>query len=80
MLRWVGNSLLGLGVVVGGAVGVAMLTGVHLAGVSWLVAVGIAKLTLVASVGLMAGGAVCLRLDYRERGRLAAGDPPGTER
>jgi hypothetical protein len=80
MLRWVGNGLLGLGVVVGGAVGVAMLTGVSLAGVSWLVAVGVAKLTLIASAGLMAGGALCLRLDHRERKRLAAGDTGGTAR
>ena len=73
MLRWMGRGLLGLGVVVGGAVGVAMMTGVHLTGISWLAAVGIAKLTLVASGGLMAAGAVCLRLDNRTRHRRLTG-------
>ena len=64
-MRKVGNGLLVSGAVIGAAVGGAMLAGVHLTGVSWLVAVGLAKLTLVASGGLMATGAVCLRLDQR---------------
>lgn len=73
MLRWFGRGLLGLGLVLGGAVGVAMLAGIAPAGMSWLAAVTLAKLTLVASGGLMAGGAVCLRLDQRHRGRLTSG-------
>jgi hypothetical protein len=73
MLRWVGRGLLGVGLVLGGSVGVAMLAGLAPLGMSWLAAVGLAKLTLVASVGLMAGGAACLRLDQRHRARLGAG-------
>ena len=73
MLRWFGRGLLGLGLVLGGAVGVAMLAGIAPAGMSWLAAVTLAKLTLVASGGLMAGGAVCLRLDQRHRARLTSG-------
>lgn len=69
MLRWLGSTLIGLGVAAGGAVGIAMLSGVHFTGVSWLLAVGIAKLTLVASGALMAGGAICLRLDRRQNDR-----------
>jgi hypothetical protein len=79
MLGRIGKGLMALGAAVGIGVGVAMLSGVHLAGVSWIVAVGLTKLTLLASGGLMAGGAVCLRLERRnaERRALSArsGDP-----
>lgn len=69
MLRRVGQVLLAGGAVIGAAVGVAILAGVHPAGLSWLAAVGLAKLTLVASGGLMAAGATCLRIDKRTRKR-----------
>lgn len=69
MLRRVGSVLIGLGALIGVGVGAAMLAGVHVRGVPWLVAVGLTKLTLMASGGLMAGGAVCLRLDRREAAR-----------
>jgi hypothetical protein len=71
MLRWTGNTLMSLGALLGGAVVVAAIGGVHLSGLSWLIAVGMAKLTVVASGGLMAGGAFCLRLDKREKERRA---------
>lgn len=64
-MKHVGTALLILGVLVGSAVGVAMFLGVTLPGVSWLVAVGLAKLTLIASGGLMAAGAVLHRLAKR---------------
>jgi len=54
-----------LGAALGGAVGLALLLHVSIPGVSWLVAVGIAKLTLAASGGLMAGGAFLQRLSSR---------------
>ena len=41
---------------------------VHLA-VPWLVAVGLAKLTLIATGGLMAAGATCHRLALRKEQR-----------
>jgi hypothetical protein len=54
-----------LGALLGGAVGLGMLVGLSIPGVSWIVAVALAKLSLVASGGLMAGGAVLQRLAAR---------------
>jgi hypothetical protein len=55
-----------LGALVGGAVGLGILLGLSIPGVSWIVAVALAKLSLVASGGLMAGGAVLQRLAARQ--------------
>ena len=46
---------------------------IQLVGLSWLIAVGLAKLTFVAALGLVAGGAVLQRLARRaeERERLS---------
>ena len=46
-----------------------MVVGARPIGVSWLVAVGLTKLTLAASAGLMASGAVFLRLHRRHEER-----------
>jgi hypothetical protein len=82
-MRTVGNVLMALGALVGVLVGVTMMTGVSLPGLPWLIVVGLVKLTLVASGGLIAAGAVCLRLANRaeERKRLAPSDarPPGEQ-
>jgi len=80
-VRRLGTTLLLLGAAVGGVVGVAMLAGVQMPGASWIVAVGLTKLTLAASGGLMMAGAVCLRLDRREseRRRLAAAGSSTTD-
>jgi hypothetical protein len=61
-----------LGALVGCAVGIGLLLGFSLPGVSWLIAVGMVKLTLIASGGLIAGGAVLQRLARRadQRDRL----------
>ena len=64
-MRGVGQFLMILGALVGGAVGLGMLAGLSIPGVSWIVAVGLAKLAIVASGGLMAGGAVLQRLAAR---------------
>jgi hypothetical protein len=71
-MRPLGSLLLALGVLLGVAVGVGLLLGVQLPGLSWLVAVGVTKLTLIAAGGLMASGAVLHRLAKRakERDRL----------
>lgn len=69
-MRRLGQLLMGLGVVVGGGVGLAMLLHVTLPGVSWLMALGIAKLTLAASVGLLGAGAFMQRLANRRDQRL----------
>jgi hypothetical protein len=70
-MRLLGGVLLALGVGIGIAVALGMLVGIDIPGVSWLVAVGLVKLTLIASGGLIAAGAVLQRLarrsDDRER-------------
>ena len=72
MIRWVGRTLLTAGAVLGAAVGAAVLLHVNIP-LPWLAAVGLAKLTLAASGGLMAGGAVCLRIARRREQRLLEG-------
>ena len=67
-----GRILLALGAILGGAVGLAMLVGTPFVGLSWLVAIGVAKLALVASAGLMTGGAALLRIDRRRQERRAS--------
>lgn len=73
-MRRFGQILAALGLLVGGAAAIAMSFPVHLVGISWLIAVGLVKLTFAASLGLMAGGAVLLRTATRseERSRLSA--------
>jgi len=71
-MRHLGTGLLVAGAAIGVAVGGAMLMGVGVVGMPWLVTVGLTKLALLSSGGLMAAGAACLRLDRRagERPRL----------
>jgi len=64
-MRRFGQILLGLGAAVGAGVGIAILIHAGLAGTSWVVNVALAKLGLVASASLMAGGAMSLRLARR---------------
>lgn len=71
MLRRIGSLLLMTGVAVGVGVGVAIFVGFRPATLPWLLAIGLTKLTLLASGGLMAAGAFCLRLDKREAARKA---------
>jgi hypothetical protein len=63
----------------GAAVGifVALAMGAHrgLAGAPWLVNVALAKLGLVAAGGLMAGGAVAVRLAKRHEQRQLGSRP-----
>ena len=68
-MRALGTTLLVLGALIGAAVGIGMLLGVSVPGVSWIVAVGLVKLTLIASGGLMAAGAVLHRLARRAEDR-----------
>ena len=51
LMRPLGSVLLALGVLLGVGVGIGLLLGVQLPGVPWIVAVGFAKLTLIASGG-----------------------------
>jgi hypothetical protein len=50
----IGRLLLWLGLFVGIVGGVGLTAGFHFTGIAWLVAIGLAKLTLAASLGLMA--------------------------
>jgi hypothetical protein len=68
-MRPLGTLLLALGVLVGCAVGIGLFLGVQIPGVSWLVAVGLVKLTLMTSGGLIAAGAVLHRLARRSEQR-----------
>jgi hypothetical protein len=74
-MRPLGTLLLVLGALIGSMVGVALLFGVQLPGLPWLVALGLVKLTLIASGGLMAGGAVLHRLARRAEERERLGPP-----
>lgn len=65
-MRSLGILLLFLGLVVGVIGGVGLIAGLHVTGWTWLVTIGLAKLTLLASGGLMAGGAILQRLARRE--------------
>jgi hypothetical protein len=56
---------MGLGAAVGVAVALAMFARLGVNGAPWLVNVALAKLGLVASGGLMAGGAASMRIANR---------------
>jgi hypothetical protein len=76
-MRRLGLTLLALGVAVGTATGLAVLLGFNPLGLSWLLAVGAVKLAFAGSLGLMAGGAVFLRLHNRQMAReLPPDDKP----
>jgi hypothetical protein len=72
-MKGFGKFLMGLGAAVGLGVAVAMLGHLGVNGVPWLVNVALAKLGLVAAGGLMAGGAVSVRLANRREQKLLGG-------
>jgi hypothetical protein len=66
--------LMGLGVALGAGVSAAMLLHLGIPGLHWLILVGLAKLTLAGSLGLIAVGAFLRRLAIRaEQREIAAG-------
>ena len=69
-----GKFLMGLGAAVGTAVAIAMFAHLGMNGAPWLVNVALAKLGLVAAGGLMAGGAVSVRLGKRREQKLLPPD------
>jgi hypothetical protein len=77
-MRRFGQVLAFLGLLIGGATAIALTLPIHLVGIAWLIAVGMVKLTFVASFGLIAGGAVLQRTALRreERARLSAPREP----
>jgi hypothetical protein len=64
-----GRSILLGVVIVALAGGAGLMFGLHLSGLTLLMTVGLAKLTFLASGGLMAGGALLQRLSRREEER-----------
>lgn len=64
------------GLVLGIGVGIAIVGGSHFISLPWLVSVGLAKLTLLASGGLMGMGAIYHRLAARNERLLS---PPGDD-
>ena len=54
------------GVLIGVSVTLALMAGVSLPGVSWLIAVGMAKLVYIASAGFLGAGAIVQRLAKRD--------------
>jgi hypothetical protein len=79
-MRHVGDLLMRLGAALGAAVGLGTLFGIGLHGLSWLVMVGLVKLTLAGALGLIAGGAVLRRLALRAEQRERQLPPSSTER
>jgi hypothetical protein len=61
-MRRVGHVLMGVGGIVGIAAAVWVAIGPDRGGLPWLVSVGLVKLTVLASFGLMAAGATLLRI------------------
>lgn len=68
-MKKLGNLLMACGAGVGLAVGVAIVAHLGIAGAPWLVNVALAKLGLVASASMMAGGATTVRLAKRREQR-----------
>lgn len=68
-MRGISRLLMITGALLGGSVAVAMLAHLGAPGASWLVNVALAKLTLVAAGGLLAGGAVTGRIARRREQR-----------
>jgi|GEM_PF-2377606 hypothetical protein len=79
-MRRLGSILMIGGLVLGAGVGVAIIGGFHFASLPWIVSVGLAKLTLLASAGLMGAGAVCHRLASRDEQRQALPQPKDVDR
>ena len=78
-MRGFGRFLVGTGIVVGVATGLALLLDVNVPGVgSWLVGVAVAKLAFFSALALIAVGTVLQRRAAQERvreERLAAATP-----
>lgn len=70
-MRQLAALLMALGVILGVAVGLGLMLGLTVPGLPWLVTVGLVKLTLTGSLGLIAGGAVLRRFAIRSEQRDA---------
>lgn len=77
-MRYLATFFLFLGLLVGVIGGAGLMIGLHVSGWTWLVAIGLAKLTLLASGGLMAAGAMLQRLALRDAKRKVLESPGET--
>ena len=68
-MRRIGEQLLSLGVGVGILVGLLVATHFGGFGTSWIVNVALAKLGFIAAGGLIAGGALSIRIAKRQEQR-----------
>ena len=71
-MRRFGQVLMAVGAGVGALVALAIAAHIGFANVPWLVNVALAKLGVVASIALMAGGATSIRIANRRDQRLLA--------
>jgi len=74
-MRRISRLLMIAGALLGGSVAVAVFAHLGVPGASWLVNVALAKLTLIAAGGLLAGGAVTGRIALRREQRQLASPP-----
>ena len=76
-MRRFGQFLAALGLVLGTCVALSLFLPLTVSGWSWLIAVGMVKLSLLSSLGLIAGGAFLQRLARRrEQLELESGATP----
>ncbi len=64
-MKKIGRALMAVGVAVGAAAGLWVALGPEAFGQSWIIGVALIKLTLAASLGLIAAGAIALRMGLR---------------
>ena len=64
-MKRLGSALMLLGGLVGVAAAIWVALGLERPGLPWLVAVGLVKLTVVASFGIMGAGAMMIRIGKR---------------
>jgi hypothetical protein len=77
-MRFLATFFLLLGLLIGVIGGAGLMIGLHVSGWTWLVAIGLAKLALLASGGLMAAGAMLQRLAQRDAKRKVLESPGET--
>jgi hypothetical protein len=74
-MKKLGSLLMLLGALIGVGASVWIAVGLDVAALPWLISVGLVKLTVAASLGVMGAGAVLTRLANRRDKRLPAGEP-----
>ena len=72
-MRLLGSILMALGILVGIGLAGFLVLGGGAFGLTWLLSVAVAKVTLVGSLGLLGAGAVLHRIDHRRKGRVLLG-------